>query len=221
MLLSGEDMTSVILSFFSVFVLLFLCFPFRAYMKCWVAKKLGDDTAENSGMLTLNPLVHIDLMGALCMMLCCFGWSKPSPINISRCRKYSIRKSAVLISLMGFMSLIILGLALIIIAKVLLLVFANSAAIETVYTISSALAQAASISVYIAVLNLIPVPGFDGYVLIQGLLPRNAAIFLERNANIINIVVMVLLISGILVTPLSLLSGLIYVGLDLITFWIG
>ena len=58
-------------------------------------------------------------------------------------------------------------------------------------------------------------------MLIQGLLPRNAAIFLERNANIINIVVMVLLISGILVTPLSLLSGLIYVGLDLITFWIG
>lgn len=220
-LISGEDMTTVILSFFSVFVLLFLCFPFRAYMKCWVAKKLGDDTAESMERYTLNPLVHIDLMGALCMMLCCFGWSKPTPINISRCRKYSIRKSAFLISLMGIVSLIILGLILIIIAKVLLVIFASSAAIETVYLVSSALSQAASISVYIAVLNLLPVPGFDGYVLIQGILPRNAAIFVERNANIINLVVFVLLVSGILTVPLSILSSLIYLGLNLITFWIG
>ncbi|MGN0683505.1 MAG: site-2 protease family protein, partial [Oscillospiraceae bacterium] len=161
-LISGEDMTTVILSFFSVFVLLFLCFPFRAYMKAWVAKKLGDDTAESAGMLTLNPLVHIDLMGALCMLLCCFGWSRPTPINLSRCRKYSIRKSAILISLMGIMSLIILGLILITISKVLFLVFKTTEVIETVSMISGALSQAALISVYIAVLNLIPVPGFDG-----------------------------------------------------------
>lgn len=220
-LISGEDMTTVILSFFSVFVLLFLCFPFRAYMKAWVAKKLGDDTAENAGMLTLNPLVHIDLMGALCMLLCCFGWSRPTPINLSRCRKYSIRKSAILISLMGIMSLIILGLILIILSKVLYLVFKTTEAIETVSMISGALSQAALISVYIAVLNLIPVPGFDGYVLIQGLLPRNAAIFIERNSNIINLIVLVLLVSGILSGPLSFLSAIIYLGLDLITFWIG
>lgn len=220
MLISGENTTVVILSFFSVFVLLFLCFPFRAYMKCWVAKKLGDDTAESMGRYTLNPLVHIDLMGALCMLLCCFGWSKPTPINISRCRKYSIRKSAFLISLMGIVSLIFLGLILIIIAKLLLVIFASSAAIETVDLVSLALSQAALISVYIAVLNLLPVPGFDGYVLIQGILPRNAAIFVERNANIINLIVLVLLVSGILTVPLSILSSIIYLGLDLITFWI-
>lgn len=220
MLISGENTTAVILSFFSVFVLLFLCFPFRAYMKCWVAKKLGDDTAESMGRYTLNPLVHIDLMGALCMLLCCFGWSKPTPINISRCRKYSIRKSAFLISLMGIVSLIFLGLILIIIAKLLLVIFASSAAIETVDLVSLALSQAALISVYIAVLNLLPVPGFDGYVLIQGILPRNAAIFVERNANIINLIVLVLLVSGILTVPLSILSSIIYLGLDLITFWI-
>lgn len=220
MLISGENTTAVILSFFSVFVLLFLCFPFRAYMKCWVAKKLGDDTAESMGRYTLNPLVHIDLMGALCMLLCCFGWSKPTPINVSRCRKYSIRKSAFLISLMGIVSLIFLGLILIIIAKVLLVIFASSAAIETVYLVSSALSQAALISVYIAVLNLLPVPGFDGYVLIQGILPRNAAIFVEKNANIINLIVLVLLVSGILTVPLNILSSIIYLGLDLITFWI-
>lgn len=221
LLISGADKLDVVLSFFSVFVLLFLCFPFRAYMKAWVAKQLGDDTAENAGMLTLNPIAHIDLMGALCMCLCCFGWSKPTPISLNRCRKYSMRKCAVLISLMGVMSLIILGLILIILAKVILVIFANSSIIGTISMISGALSQAALISVYIAVLNLLPVPGFDGYVLIQGLLPRNAAIFVERNANIINLVVLVLLVSGILSKPLSFLSAIIYLGLDLITIWIG
>ncbi len=221
MLITGEDKMAVILSFFSVFVLLFLCFPFRSYMKAWVAKQLGDDTAENAGMLTLNPLVHIDLMGALCMCLCCFGWSKPTPISLNRCRKYSMRKSAILISLMGVMSLIILGLILIVLAKVILLIFRNSGSIETISLVSGALSEAALISVYIAVLNLLPVPGFDGYVLIQGALPRNAAIFIERNANIVNLIVLVLLVSGILSGPLSLLSGLIYIGLDALTFWIG
>ncbi len=221
MLITGEDKMSVVLSFFSVFVLLFLCFPFRSYMKAWVAKQLGDDTAENAGMLTLNPLVHIDLMGALCMCLCCFGWSKPTPISLNRCRKYSMRKSAILISLMGVMSLIILGLILIVLAKVILLIFRNSASIETISLISGALSQAALISVYIAVLNLLPVPGFDGYVLIQGALPRNAAIFIEKNANIVNLIVLVLLVSGILSGPLSFLSAIIYMGLDFLTFWIG
>jgi len=221
LLITGADKIDVVLSFFSVFVLLFLCFPFRSYMRAWVAKQLGDDTAENAGMLTLNPIAHIDLMGALCMCLCCFGWSKPTPISLNRCRKYSMRKSAILISLMGVMSLIILGLILIILAKLVLLIFRDSAAIETVVLISSALSQAALISVYIAVLNLLPVPGFDGYVLIQGALPRNAAIFIERNAHIVNLVVLVLLVSGILSGPLSFLSAIIYMGLDLITFWIG
>lgn len=221
MLITGEDKMSVVLSFFSVFVLLFLCFPFRSYMKAWVAKQLGDDTAESAGMLTLNPLVHIDLMGALCMCLCCFGWSKPTPISLNRCRKYSMRKSAILISLMGVMSLIILGLILIVLAKVILLIFRNSGAIETISLISAALREAAMISVYIAVLNLLPVPGFDGYVLIQGALPRNAAIFIERNAHIVNLIVLVLLVSGILSGPLSFLSMIIYIGLDFLTFWIG
>lgn len=221
MLISGEDKLSVVLSFFSVFVLLFLCFPFRSYMKAWVAKQLGDDTAENAGMLTLNPLAHIDLMGALCMCLCCFGWSKPTPISLSRCRKYSMRKSAILISLMGVMSLIILGLILIVLAKVLVLILGGADASDMVSLISDALSQAAAISVYIAVLNLLPVPGFDGYVLIQGLLPRNAAIFIERNAHIVNLIVLVLLVSGILSGPLSFLSAIIYLGLDFLTIWIG
>ena len=100
-MLSGSDMLTVIISFFSVFVIIFLVFPFREFARAWVAKQLGDDTAEQYGMLTMNPLAHIDWMGALCMCLCCIGWSKPTPISINRCRKVSQKPAVLLVSLMG------------------------------------------------------------------------------------------------------------------------
>ena len=55
----------------------------------WAAYALGDPTAKLAGRLTLNPIVHIDLMGSILIpallvitnagML--FGWGKPVPCN--------------------------------------------------------------------------------------------------------------------------------------------
>ncbi len=45
------------------------------------ARALGDDTAERAGRLTLNPLAHLDLFGALMLMFGPFGWAKPVPVN--------------------------------------------------------------------------------------------------------------------------------------------
>src|SRR5262249_57977560 len=45
----------------------------------WVADRLGDSTARLSGRLTLNPLPHIDPLGALAFVLAGFGWAKPVP----------------------------------------------------------------------------------------------------------------------------------------------
>lgn len=42
---------------------------------------MGDDTPEQEGFLSLNPLVHIDFLGTLFLMLYKFGWSKFIPIN--------------------------------------------------------------------------------------------------------------------------------------------
>lgn len=210
------ELIDVVLSFFSVFVIIFLVFPFREYARAWIAKQLGDTTAEDCGMLTLNPLAHIDPMGALCMCLCCIGWSKPTPISINRCRKVSQRTAVVLVSLSGPLALILLAFIMMIIAKVLL-VFVTT---DVVVYIAMGLMTAAQISAYLAVLNLLPVPPFDGYYIIAGLLPRNAAIWMESHAQLINMIVFVLLISGILSVPLSLLAnGMLYL-MNLLTFWI-
>ena len=47
----------------------------------FIAYKLGDSTAKEMGRLSLNPLHHIDIMGAICMLICRFGWAKPVPID--------------------------------------------------------------------------------------------------------------------------------------------
>src|SRR5712691_12957623 len=46
-----------------------------------VADRLGDPTARRQGRLTLNPLPHLDPLGALAFVLAGFGWAKPVPVN--------------------------------------------------------------------------------------------------------------------------------------------
>lgn len=60
----------------------------------WVAKHLGDPTAERLGRLTLNPIRHIDPIGtilvpALLLLLrtgFVFGWAKPVPVTWTNLR---------------------------------------------------------------------------------------------------------------------------------------
>ncbi|MDD5623198.1 MAG: site-2 protease family protein [Candidatus Peribacteraceae bacterium] len=47
----------------------------------WMAARLGDPTAYNAGRLTLNPLAHLDPIGALMFLFVGFGWAKPVPVN--------------------------------------------------------------------------------------------------------------------------------------------
>lgn len=51
-----------------------------------VAYRFGDDTAKRAGRLTLNPLKHLDPLGALLMLFAGFGWAKPVPVNPYRFR---------------------------------------------------------------------------------------------------------------------------------------
>ena len=51
-----------------------------------VADRLGDPTARSIGRLTLNPLPHIDPLGALAFVIAGFGWAKPVPVNAQNFR---------------------------------------------------------------------------------------------------------------------------------------
>lgn len=215
----GSVVTTAI-SFFSVFVIIFVVFPIHECAHGFVAKLLGDDTAERQGRLTLNPLHHIDPMGALAMCLCNIGWAKPTPVDLRRCTKVSVRKANVLVSLAGPVSNILLSLLLIIIEKVIILAAGGSIDM-TLYYVVLALNYTVTINIYLAVFNLIPVPPFDGYHVLASFLPAKAVYFMEKNGRIIYWIVFFLIISGVLSIPLGIISNGIYWLLDKMTFFLG
>jgi hypothetical protein len=51
------------------------------WFAAWTALQMGDETPEQEGFLTLNPLVHIDFLGTFFLLLYKFGWGKFIPIN--------------------------------------------------------------------------------------------------------------------------------------------
>lgn len=212
------DLLTVIISFFSVFVIIFLCFPIHECAHALVAKILGDDTAERQGRVTLNPLAHIDPMGAICMCICCIGWAKPTPVDLRNCRKTSMRTANVLVSLAGPLSNIILALIVMIIFKIMIV--AGALAGESATYIALGLSQIIQINIFLGIFNLIPIPPFDGYHILASFLPAKAVYFMEKNGQIINFIVFVLLISDVLDRPLMFLEMGVYNFLDLITRFI-
>ena len=73
----ADKLQTYILSALAVLIVLTV----HEFSHAYAAYKLGDPTARNMGRLTLNPLKHLDPIGALFMLFFHFGWAKPVPIN--------------------------------------------------------------------------------------------------------------------------------------------
>ena len=215
----GCDMSTVILSVFSFLVIIFLCFPIHECAHAWVAKLLGDDTAESQGRITLNPLAHIDPMGAVCMAVCCIGWAKPTPVDLRKCRKVSMRTANVLVSLAGPVSNIVLSLIIMVIYKIII-VASGMALNETTFYVVTGLMYVVMINAFLAVFNLLPIPPFDGYHILASFLPSKWLYNLERYNQIISFVMFILLVSRVLDRPLAFLQGAVFDLLDMMTRFI-
>ena len=82
-----------ILSIVIIVGTLLLSLGFHEAMHAFAAHRLGDDTAEREGRLTLNPLAHIDLLTTIVLptVLLLAGLppilaAKPVPFNPARVR---------------------------------------------------------------------------------------------------------------------------------------
>lgn len=71
------------ISLLTGFIAYCLVTTFAGSFQAWVAKKMGDDTAEEAGFMSLNPADHWDLFGLLCLYLFGFGWGRQIPIDPS------------------------------------------------------------------------------------------------------------------------------------------
>lgn len=184
----------------------------------FVAYKLGDPTAKYSGRLTLNPIAHLDIWGALCMLLCGFGWAKPVPINPMYFRDR--KRDSAICALAGPVSNILLALIGVLLAALFdsLVMFRHYNFITGF--VSQFFRQLISVNIGFAVFNLIPFPPLDGSKVLGAFLPYekyNKLLMYERFGFPI---LMVLSFTGVIgrilylfINPLVNLMNLIYRGL--------
>jgi Zn-dependent protease len=171
---------------------------------------LGDPTAKAAGRLTLNPLKHIDPIGALCMLLFRFGWSKPVPINEYNFGKREL--GTALTALAGPLSNIILAL----LAGLVNLIFKPG--LDSIF--ETILLTFASINIALAVFNLIPIPPLDGHKIVRALLPKKIRYYWEKleKFSIILILLFILPISPLSVWVSGFLSEIMAKCLTLLGF---
>lgn len=198
---SGDaDFFLMMIRLFSRLFVIFCTMPIHEYAHALIATKLGDQTPRLSGRLTLNPLAHISPLGALMIILCGFGYAKPVSVNPRNFK--DSKKGMAITAIAGPISNLIMGFIFTFIS----IVFAYL----TTSTITNAFYTffmfAAVININLAVFNLLPIPPLDGSRILQLLIPAKYYYkFLEYERYVV-IVVFVLIFTGVLSTPLSLIS---------------
>ncbi|MBU3110917.1 site-2 protease family protein [Clostridium lacusfryxellense] len=145
-----------------------LAFTFHEYAHAITADRLGDKTPRFQGRLTLNPIAHIDPIGFILILVMGFGWAKPVQTNPSAYKNYY--KDDLKVSVAGPIANLILGFVFSILT---VLFFKYSPTQGSIYSIVVSILQiAGSINCLLFFLNLVPVPGFDGFHIVRDLFPK-------------------------------------------------
>ncbi len=214
-LFSGGEPIVIVMQLLSTAFVVFCTLPIHEYAHALVATKLGDHTARLSGRLTLSPLAHIDIFGALMIFISGVGYAKPVPVNMYNLKTKNKKLGMALVALAGPVSNLIMAAFFMLLNNICSVIYVHTAMPELLATIIAYfLYFAASINVSLAVFNLIPVPPLDGSRILFALIPDKYYYTIMKYERQIMIVMLVLLLTGVFSTPISLLSDLIYNGLN-------
>lgn len=175
---------------------------FHEFCHGYASYKLGDPTAYIRGRLTLNPLAHLDPIGALMLLLFRFGWAKPVPVDP---RYYKNPKRDIfIVSIAGVTGNIITAILVGLMVRFL------PVAVLKNFAVFMFIQMMVLINIGLAVFNLVPIPPLDGSKLIYPLLPRSLLqkyFWLERYGMF---VLMALLFLGVLQRIMTPIVGLVY-----------
>jgi Zn-dependent protease len=200
------------------YVGLIVLLTFHEFGHAWMALKCGDDTAKQQGRVSLNPLVHMDLVGTVLLPLfmifgsmafsglpALFGWAKPVPVNPHNLKNPKV--DDILVTLAGpWMNLVL---------AVILMGFAKVTTLGGMEGPTTFLVGLSYISLILCFFNMIPVPPLDGSQVVRVL----TGMSYETFANIARYSWIALLILINLDFVWTLLGGLSAGALRIIAGW--
>ncbi len=211
-----NNITYYILSALAVLIILTI----HEYAHGYVAYKLGDNTAKNYGRLTLNPIKHLDPVGAICMIFFHIGWAKPVPINPRQFK--NPKKDFAKVAVAGPLSNIIMAFFS---AFLYLLVYAifkdkifseNDFSFKLLKNTMLFIYLFHTINVGLGVFNLLPIPPFDGSRILNVILPEKTYFSIMRHERKIYFGVLIWLLCGdtvanaVRMLPIIKASSLLY-----------
>lgn len=210
-LLSGNfTIQTIIAEILAVLVIIFLILPFHEWAHAQTAYLLGDKGIKQRGRLSLNPLSHIDPVGALAMLFIGFGWAKPVPVDARYFKNPKVGMA--ITAFMGPVANLIAALAGLFVFHTLWCI------VPTFFTaggfgsyVLAFLQFYIIVNVNLAVFNLLPIPPLDGSKILFVFLPDKAVMFFYRYQMFFMIGLIVLLWAGPLSYVLTFLSrGALY-----------
>jgi Zn-dependent protease len=141
----------------------------------YVADRFGDPTAKNLGRITLNPVPHIDIFGLIAIFLVHFGWAKPVPVNPQNLKNPI--KDNLWISLAGPASNLLLAIISGVVFRILAPVLSSSSAGVFILMI---IQFSVILNIVLMVFNLFPIPPLDGFHILEGIVPYNVYLSLQK-----------------------------------------
>lgn len=182
----------------------------------FAAYKCGDNTARNLGRMSMNPFVHLDILGFLSLLILGFGWAKPVPVNSRNYKNF--KRGEAIVSLAG----VFMNLMLVLAFSLLTLFFLWMSVHKSYRWLSSEflwqiLYYGISINVTLMLFNLLPLYPLDGYHIFELLFARVLSpkfFFFTRRYGRYILIGLLIIISNIGFSPTSQLSYLIWTNLN-------
>ncbi len=153
-------MSQTVVELVLIFFALLVAIDIHEFAHAWSANRLGDNTAEQAGRITLNPFVHLDPIGTLMIFLARIGWGKPVPVNPNNFKNPKVGWA--LVSLAGPTSNLLL-------AFVFSLAFHFTLGRENLFSLL--IFYIIVLNIVLGIFNLIPIPPLDGSRILFAFLP--------------------------------------------------